>query len=66
MAMCEWNPKKNRPSQYIVGFGGSTDGCQNEAVLCVGANGEWHLCEECAKLCRFKRFRVRKRLRGES
>jgi hypothetical protein len=62
MVICEWNPAKNKPARYLKGYTGPTDGCQNEATVCVGSNGQWHLCSECAKLPKFKRFK-KKRLR---
>ena len=66
MSLCEWNPEKNRPSQYLTGRiysrSGKTDGCQNEATVCVGYNGKWHLCESCASLPIFKKYRKRKSL----
>ncbi len=53
---CEWNPFTNLPAT-------SPHGCPNEATVALGAKGEWHLCEQCAALPRFARYRVRKPLR---
>jgi hypothetical protein len=56
---CDWNPKaKQRARSH-------EDSCPNEATVCVGAKGQWHLCEECAALPRFNRFRSRRELRCE-
>lgn len=52
MSPCEWNPNKNAPAA-------GDDGCRNDATVCVGADGQWHLCDECAELPRFARYRVR-------
>lgn len=52
---CEWNPEKNEAAK-------TSDGCQNEATWRVGSNGEWLLCEKCAALPEFERFRVRRKL----
>lgn len=68
MGKCEWNPTQNHPAMV---FGISHPfpqeaedhgNCQNEATVCVGADGEWHLCENCAALPAFKRFKVRRLL----
>jgi hypothetical protein len=52
--LCEWNPTKNEPA---TGF----DGCENEAVIRAGTSvpNNWHLCEACAALPRFKRLKKR-------
>lgn len=60
--LCFWNPKKNQPAYFTNQKTGDTDGCQNEAVLCIGSKTVWHLCESCAALPAFKRFRSRHRL----
>lgn len=52
MSLCEWDPERGEPAR--IG-----DGCERAAVLSVGANGQFHLCAECAALPRFKRFRRR-------
>jgi hypothetical protein len=36
--------------------------CPNQAVISVGANGQFHLCRDCAALPEFRRYRVRKTL----
>jgi hypothetical protein len=53
--LCEWNPERDQPAKgYPI-----KDGCQNKAVLSVGQDGMWHLCESCAALPHFSRFRRR-------
>ena len=50
---CEWDPANNRPA-------GGDDQCPNTATLGVGTGrNNWHLCESCAVLPRFKRLRRR-------
>jgi hypothetical protein len=55
---CDWDEKRNAPAT-------ARHGCKNPAVLSVGASlaNNWHLCERCAALPRFKRFRSRVELR---
>jgi hypothetical protein len=55
MADCEWNPTENRPAF-------EDDPSHGEARLAVGVDGKWHLCEACAQLDRFARYRVRRPL----
>lgn len=65
MSYCEWNPEEDKPAEcHLTNPEESHIGCKNEATIAVGANGQWHLCESCAKLPRFKRFRVRIPLKG--
>lgn len=62
---CEWDPKKGEPA---VIRGKVRVGCLNEATLVVGHNGRWFLCDSCAKLPAFNRFKVRStivRIHGE-
>ncbi len=42
------------------------EGCTRDAAVMVGANGQWHLCSECAQRPEFRRFRVRTPLRTEA
>ncbi len=56
---CDWNPKEGKPSEYITGCYGPTNGCQNEATWRVGSIKVWHLSNECAKLPEFKKYRSR-------
>ena len=56
-AECEWNPELNVPAQF------SDE--RHAATLSVGVGkNNWHLCARCAAMPRFKRYRVRKQLRG--
>jgi len=50
---CEWDPDTGEAA--VVG-----GGCKNPATVVLGAVGEWHLCESCAALPVFKRFKVRR------
>lgn len=52
---CEWDPSTNKPATV-----GSAHSVTTPATLIVGAQGNWRLCEECAALPRFRRYRVRK------
>lgn len=52
---CEYNPIMLTLSHDPPAEGD----CPNDATLCVGAYGEWHLCDSCAKLEEFKRFKSR-------
>lgn len=56
---CEWNPGADEPAfandkHHLV--------CRAEVV--VGTNGNWRLCAGCAKLARFKAFKVRKEIKA--
>lgn len=51
--LCEWWPAEDIPATTVPG-----EGCDNRAVLSVGANGTWRLCESCAALPRFARMKV--------
>ena len=51
---CEWNPSENRAAYDIDDHYLNTP-----ARVIVGADGQWRLCESCAALPRFKRFRKR-------
>lgn len=55
--LCEWNPEAGRGSY-------EGEGCPNPAAVSVGHQGSWHLCDSCAALPRFKRYKVRRRLDG--
>lgn len=56
MADCEWNPAEKRPAF-------ADDASHGEAVWSIGCDGKWHLCEECAALPEFARYRNRALLR---
>lgn len=58
MSACEWDPVRNVASDG--------DEYHAEATVSVGANGQWHLCAECAALPWFKRFRSRRALKPAS
>lgn len=67
--LCFWDPARNRPAQGIPdksepsGYRAYT-GCPNEATICAGSREVWHLCEGCAGLPKFKRFKKRSMGRG--
>jgi hypothetical protein len=50
---CEWNPTRNR-----LTWSNEND-CPNRATVCLGHNPSYHLCDSCASLPRFKRYRKR-------
>lgn len=58
MERCEYNPKAGRARL------GDEDACSNEATLCVGHKGLWRLCQRCAALPQFNRFKVVRPLRA--
>jgi 5-methylcytosine-specific restriction endonuclease McrA len=63
--LCDWNPEEDapvNPHSHGVGSVGrwqGEPGCPNPATLVLGSRGEWRLCESCADLPRFSRFKVR-------
>ena len=54
---CFWCPEEDRPA-YDTDVHYQTV----PAAVIVGANVTWRLCEECAKLPRFRRFRSRRKI----
>lgn len=55
---CEYNPYEKRAAYYSE--------VHAAAEWVVGYKGKWRLCDSCANLSEFKRFRVRTRIkRGE-
>lgn len=52
---CEWNPAADRPAL-------TTDTPHAEAQIICGANGQWRLCDSCAQLSRFARYRIRRHI----
>lgn len=55
---CEWDPALNRPAQYVPGGGAELyTGCLNPATIILGSRTTWRLCEQCAKLPKFKLLR---------
>jgi 5-methylcytosine-specific restriction endonuclease McrA len=70
MRLCDWNPDENKPAmphrsgvfssgRYSGAWQPDVNGCPNPAALVVGSRGEWYLCESCAGLPRFGRFKVK-------
>ncbi len=54
MSTCEWDPERDRLAQVL-----SPDielGCKNQATTSIG-NGAYHMCDSCAALPRFSRYR---------
>ena len=49
---CEWSPRDGRAAY--------ADEVHAKADVIVGADGQWRLCESCAALPHFKRFRTRR------
>lgn len=68
MSLCEWDPEHSRPAQITFSNPNGClkteehHGCQNEARISVGRDGKWHLCEMCAALPVFDKFKKRTRL----
>ena len=61
MALCEWNPTLKEAA--LCGSDKRDTDCSKEATLIVGADGLWHICEACASMPEFRRFRARRPLR---
>lgn len=63
---CEWDPRQNRLNAGIQAKDGTwmcMQGCRNSAdVVLIGS--DLRLCDSCAKLPRFARFRKRTRIRS--
>lgn len=57
--LCEWWPEKGEPATGVPG-----EGCTNEATLSIGASAKtnYHLCDSCADLPKFRRMARRGRL----
>jgi hypothetical protein len=53
--MCEYNPYEKRGSY-------EHEPCFNKATHVVGHDGKWHLCESCAALPEFNKYRVKRRV----
>jgi hypothetical protein len=51
----EWHPAENRPAYGDEGHA--------PAEITAGADGQWRLCAECAKLDHFNRYKSRKRIK---
>jgi hypothetical protein len=56
VATCEWNPAEKRPAF-------DDDPPHGEATQVVGVDGKWHLCDGCASLPEFARYRKRSTLK---
>jgi len=57
---CEWNPAADAPAHC-----GEHHTRTVQSAVIVGSNGQWRLCESCAALPRFKRFKSRQPVRGK-
>jgi hypothetical protein len=66
LLMTGWTPYEITRCGYLPEVGECADnpggGCQNTASVALGSRDEYKLCEECAALPRFKRFRHRRQL----
>lgn len=62
MELCEWNPTDDKPAEHVPGIEGSRVGCTNEATVSIGSKVNWHLCDGCAGLPRFNKYRKRVKL----
>ena len=51
---CEWNPEEQRACWDFE--------VHAPAVWIIGAKGQWRLCDDCAQLPEFKRFKVRRKV----
>lgn len=58
MSKCEYNPVNKGPA-----ISDAPGNCENEATLSIG-DGKWHLCDSCALLSEFNRFKIRRSLGG--
>ena len=59
---CEWDPvrgQRNAGDLHKDGTWSCMQGCRNRADVIVGARAQWRLCESCAALPRFRRYRIR-------
>lgn len=52
---CEWNPTENRLSYCSEHH--------EKATWVIGAKGQYRLCDVCANLPRFKRYRIRRKIK---
>lgn len=55
MSTCEYNPETKSPACDPPLPGD----CKNEATTVLGAKGHWHVCNLCASLPEFRKFRSR-------
>jgi hypothetical protein len=55
---CEWDPEAGQ-GRY------EGEGCPNPATVAVRHQGIWRLCDSCAALPRFKRYKVLRRVGAE-
>ena len=63
MELCEWNPEKNTDAVSLAD-GTGYEGCGKEATVSVGSGmNNYHLCDSCAELPRFNRFKKRSTLK---
>lgn len=54
---CEYNPDEHRAV-----YGHEDHYHEAPAVWIVGAKGQWRLCDSCAKLPEFRRYRKRQQI----
>ena len=54
---CEFDPVRGEAA-----FDGDSHNATVPAVWIVGGNGQWRLCDSCAALPRFAKFRKRQRI----
>ena len=55
---CEWSPTKGEAA-----YDNDPHWLASKAAWIVGAGGKWRLCEDCAQLPEFKRYRRRVRVK---
>lgn len=53
MSVCEWNPEAGAVKKT------PDEPCRNDATVAVGSNGKHRLCDDCAGLAVFDRYRSR-------
>lgn len=54
---CEMDPKTGEPL-----YDDNPHYAEARAVWLIGANGQWRVCDSCAKLPTLRRYKVRKRI----
>jgi hypothetical protein len=56
--ICEWNPAENQEAY-------TTDKPHANAIWQIGTNTTWHLCDQCARLPRFRKYKKRDLLKNK-